>query len=317
MLSAAQIADFNTNGFLVIDNVFDQQTSLQPVREEYQTILDQLVAGWVAEGRMPEPPGDADFFGKLRQAYQAGCDWFQPLDISLPGDRITEQTPMHFGPAVFDLLTDTGLLDCVEQLIGPEITSNPIQHVRLKPPAPLLYDDEVRAHITRTDWHQDRGVAHAEADQTHMVTVWIAMTDATAENGCLQVIPKQADQTLLPHCPKTQTAIADPFIDEDRAVCLPVKSGGIVLLDPLVPHSSLPNLTNQFRWSFDIRFNRTGEPTGRAHFPDFIARSRSQPETELSDWRDWRSLWEDARLRLSGEQHIPIHRWTSDAPFCA
>ena len=317
MLSAAQIADFKTKGFLVIDNLFDQQKTLQPVRAEYQTILDQLVTGWVAEGRMPQPPVGADFFTKLKLAYQAGCDWFQPLDISLPGDRITEQTPMHFGPAVFDLLTDERLLDCVEQLIGPEITSNPIQHVRLKPPAPLLYDDEVRAHITRTDWHQDRGVAHAEADQTDMVTVWIAMTDATAENGCLQVIPKQPDQGLLPHCPKTQTAIADPFIDEERAVCLPVSSGGIVLLDPLVPHASLPNLTDQFRWSFDIRFNRTGEPTGRAHFPDFIARSRAQPETELNDWQVWRSLWEEARLRLSGAQHIPIHRWASDAPFCA
>jgi hypothetical protein len=77
---------------------------------------------------------------------------------------------MHFGPAVFALLTAPKLLDIVETLIGPEITSNPIQHVRLKPPARKLYDDEVRAHIAHTDWHQDRGVAHDEADQTDMVT---------------------------------------------------------------------------------------------------------------------------------------------------
>lgn len=317
MLSPFQIQFFNSHGYLVVDDLFSQHHTLDPVRAEYQHLLDELIAGWVSEGRMACPPANADFYTLLTLAYQAGCDWFQPLDISLPGDKITAQTPMHFGPAVFDMLTDSGLLDCVEQLIGPEITSNPIQHVRLKPPAPLLYEDEARAHITRTDWHQDRGVAHVEADQTHMVTVWIAVTDATVENGCLQVIPKSADQGLLPHCAKTQTAIADAFVDEECAVALPVKSGGIVLLDPLVPHSSLPNQTDQFRWSFDIRFNRTGQPTGRAHFPDFIARSRNQPETELTDWRAWRTMWEDARTRLSAEQHIPIHRWTSDAPFCA
>ncbi|MEC7208527.1 MAG: phytanoyl-CoA dioxygenase family protein, partial [Pseudomonadota bacterium] len=317
MLTRSQTECFNRQGFLVVEDVFSEAQVLGPVRREYQAVLDQLVAEWVAEGRMPGPPADAGFYTKLKLAYQAGCDWFQPLDISLPGDRITSQTPMHFGPAVFDMLTDPGLLDCVECLLGPELTSNPIQHVRLKPPAPMLYQDEVRAHITRTDWHQDRGVAHAEADQTQMVTVWIAVTDASIENGCLQVIPKTADQGLLPHCPKTQTAIADPFIDEARAVPLPVKSGGIVLLDPLVPHSSLPNLTDTFRWSFDIRFNRTGDPTGRSHFPDFIARSRAQPEAELKDWRVWRSMWEEARTHLAAEQHIPIHRWASDAPFCA
>ena len=29
-----------------------------------------------------------DFWGRLLSAYRAGCDWFQPMDISLPEDRI-------------------------------------------------------------------------------------------------------------------------------------------------------------------------------------------------------------------------------------
>ena len=45
------------------------------------------------------------------------------------------------------MVTNPRLLDIVEQLIGPEITSNPIQHVRIKPPATTLRGDEVRAHI--------------------------------------------------------------------------------------------------------------------------------------------------------------------------
>ena len=158
MLSPSQIDQFNRDGYLVVEDVFSQQNRLDPVRAEYQALLSELISDWVSAGRMDSLPAGADFYTQLKLAYQAGCDWFQPLDISLPGDRITSQTPMHFGPAVFDMLTDSGLLDCVECLLGPELTSNPIQHVRLKPPAPMLYQDEVRAHITRTDWHQDRGV---------------------------------------------------------------------------------------------------------------------------------------------------------------
>lgn len=317
MLFQDQKEFFDKNGYLVIEDILDQQTVLDPVRFEYSQLLDGLIAGWMEAGQINRVPTDHDFFAKLNYCYQRGCDWFQPMDISLPGDVIHPDTPMHFGPAVFKLLTDKRLLDVVEDLIGPEITSNPIQHVRLKPPAKNLNKDEIRAHVTATDWHQDRGVAHDEADNTQMVTIWCAVTDATPENGCLQVIPKNRAQDLLPHCPKTQTAIADGFIDPDLAIPLPVKSGGIIIFHPLTPHASLENKTNNFRWSFDIRFNKTGQSTGRSHFPEFIARSRSRPQSELKDWQEWKRMWEDARSHLSHHPHIPIHRWVSSAPFCA
>lgn len=313
MLTQTQIAQFETHGFLVVENVLDAAT-LDAVKAEYAALLDRLYAGWQAEGRVPDGT-PLDFWQKLLASYAAGCDWFQPMDISLPGDAITAQTPFHFGPAVFDMLTAPRLLDMVEDLIGPEIASNPIQHVRLKPPADRLSGNEVRAHITATDWHQDRAVAHEEGDATRMVTVWLAITDATVDNGCLQVIPGKP--RMYPHCPRKQTGIAEGFIDPSQALPLPVNAGGAVLFHPLTPHASLVNRSGGFRWSFDIRYNVTGQPTGRAHFPDFIARSRTQPETELRDWRVWRTMWEDARARLAAQPHIPIHRWRADSPVCA
>ena len=316
MLTKAQIDGFERDGYLIVEDVLDQKTVLDPVRKEYAALLDDLYDGWYREGMVSAPPEMLDFESKLRIAYAAGCDWFQPMDISLPGDKITEDTPMHFGPAVFDMITSPRLLDLVEDLIGPEITSNPIQHVRIKPPAPSLHEDEVRAHVTRTDWHQDRAVALEEADATRMITVWIAVTDATVENGCLQVIPGKP-KDMLPHCPKTQTAIADGFVDEAKAIPLPVGSGGVVILDPMIPHASLTNKTDGIRWSFDLRYNVSGEPTGRAHFPGFVARSRSAAETELGDWRAWKKSWEDARAGLAHRPHIELHRWTPDAPNCA
>lgn len=315
MLTPEQIDAFNRNGYLIVPDVVPQIT-LEAIRTEYQSLMDDLYDGWWQSGQVKADPASLNFWGKLRSSYEAGCDWFQPMDISLPGDTIYADTPMHFGPAVFDLVRCDEILDVVESLIGPEITSNPIQHIRIKPPAPALRAGENRAHITRTDWHQDRAVGLEEADATDMITVWVAITDATVENGCLQVMPKAHDQ-MLPHCPKTQTAIADGFVNETDAVPLPIKAGGIVLFHPLTPHASLPNGTRDFRWSFDLRYNITGQPTGRAHFPSFVARSRKDPASMLTDWRVWRSIWEDARARLANETHIPIHRWQSDAPYCA
>ncbi|MBD3678749.1 MAG: phytanoyl-CoA dioxygenase family protein [Rhodobacteraceae bacterium] len=312
-LTDEQKTRFATEGYLVIEDVLPPDL-LDRIRAEYAGLMDGLYGGWQAKGLVPDGSG-MDFWDKLLTSYKAGCDWFQPMDISLPGDEIEPDTPFHFGPAVFDMVTAPRLLDLVEDLIGPEITSNPIQHVRLKPPAPDLRNDEIRAHITATDWHQDRGVTHAEADATQMVTVWLAIEDATVENGCLQVIPGKPQ--MYPHCPRTQTGIAEGFLDQSLARPLPVRAGGAVIFHPLTPHASLVNRSDRFRWSFDIRYNVTGQPTGRSHFPDFIARSRANPDAVLTDWRDWHELWVAARARLCGQPHIPIHRWTGDSPACA
>ncbi|MEX2520817.1 MAG: phytanoyl-CoA dioxygenase family protein [Paracoccaceae bacterium] len=305
------------DGYLVLEGVFPA-AAIDAVKAEYAALLDGLCAGWAAEGRLDPAVMALDFEGRLRAAYIAGLDWFQPMDISLPGGEIHEDTPMHFGPAIFSLMRHDAILDVVEKLIGPEIASNPIQHVRIKPPAALLKTDEARPHVTFTDWHQDRGVTHAEADETEMVTVWIAISDATKENGCLQVIPRTHREELKTHCPAgIQLAIPDTALDKSKAVPLPVRSGGVVIFLPGTAHASLINRTDGFRWSFDIRYNVTGQPTGRAHFPDFIARSRANPSAELRDSHDWRRMWEDARARLAARAHIPIHRWDADAPACA
>ena len=311
MLTGAQIGAFRRDGYLVVEDVLSPAL-LDAVRAEYARLLDRLIEGW----GLSQALAGRGFGERIVESYRLGQDWFQPLDISLPGDRIAADTPMHFGPAVFDMVTAPRLLDLVECLIGPEITSNPIQHVRIKPPEAALRPGESRAHVGGTDWHQDRGVAHAEADATDMVTVWLAITDATVENGCLQVVPHAA-RTLLPHCPQRQTAIAAGFLDTGDARPLPVRAGGAVILDPATPHAALPNRSDGIRWSFDLRYNRTGQPTGRAHFPSFVARSRHDPARALRDWRVWRGLWEDARRRLAGAPHIEIHRWRADSPVCA
>lgn len=315
MLTETQKERFQTQGYLVVEDLVDD-TVLQGVRREYSELLQQRFAQWHEQGLTKKSPDGLSFWQMLDECCRGGFEWYQPLDISLPHEDIREDTPMHVGPAVFDMMTHDGILDVVEDLIGPEITSNPIQHVRIKPPQNAVPGSETRAHIIATDWHQDMGVTLAEADDTEFVTVWLAITDATIENGCLQVASGNF-QSMLPHCSKTQVGIADAFVPTDTATPTPVRAGGGVIFHPLTPHASLPNLSDAYRWSFDLRYNVTGQPTGRSQFPEFIARSRSNPQSELRDWRIWQQMWEKTRHTLANAPHVPQHRWNSDSPYCA
>jgi len=316
MLSSDQKYQFNDQGFLVVENIVPRSV-LNGVVHEYSDLLNQLCQRWVERGLLHKDVIHGTFADQIRAAYNAELDYFQPLDISLPPGEIAADTPFHAGAAIFNLMTSDRLLDVVESLIGPEITSNPIQHVRIKPPASELYSDEIRAHIGPTDWHQDRAVTLAEADTTNMVTVWIAITDATIDNGCLQVIPESHRQPMLRHCPSPQLSIPAKEFAIDTATPLPVKAGGAVLFHPQTIHSSLDNISDTVRWSFDLRYNVTGEATGRPMFPDFVARSYKDPSTELTDAQQWRALWEDARARLAKERPVVIHRWPEDPLYCA
>ena len=319
MITDSDVARFQSRGYLVVENLIPDPL-LAAVRQEYADLLDRHYADWQDQGLVSPAKSTRKstmgFWDKLDKAYTGGFDWFQPLDISLPHHDIRADTPMHIGPAVFDLIRNKNTLDLVEKLIGPEITSNPIQHVRIKPPENAVGSDEVRAHIVATDWHQDQGVTLPEADQTTFVTVWVAITDATIENGCLQVADGDY-LDMLPHCAKTQVTIPDVFLKPQDTTPVPVKAGGAVIFHPLTPHCSLSNKSDHYRWSFDLRYNVTGQPTGRSQFPEFVVRSKSRPDSVLQDWRVWQKMWEDTKIHLSQTPHIDQHRWGNDAAYCA
>ncbi|MEM7641931.1 MAG: phytanoyl-CoA dioxygenase family protein [Pseudomonadota bacterium] len=297
-----QAALFHRQGYLVVEDVVPEGLR-DRVEAEYAQVMRGFAAargiGW-----------RGSFLETLRAVHGAGHDWFQSLDITLPGDRIEADTPFHYGPAVHDLLTCPEIVEIAAALVGPEVTSTPIQHLRIKPPAETVAGD-APAHITHTLWHQDRAVAHAEADGTEMVTIWVAMNDATVENGCLVVQPMDHGQAMLPHCPLEQTSIP-PDLLSGAEVALPVRAGGVVLLHPMIPHAARHNLTNGFRWSFDLRYQRSGQPTGRAHFPDFPVRGARVP-----GWAETRDRWLAARAAAAAGPHVPLHRWTSESPHCA
>ena len=93
--------------------------------------------------------------------------------------------------------------------------------------------------------------------------------------------------------------------------------GGALLLNSRMLHSSLTNFSDRIRWSFDLRYQPIGLPTGRSAFPGFVARSVMKPGSELKDWRQWAQLWADTRKRLADEGMPKFNRWDANSPVCA
>jgi len=103
------------------------------------------------------------------------------------GGRVTRADGLHlFFCWAWDLATHPRLLDCLEDLLGPVII---LRHSR------IFY--KFGRSATRVNWHQD-GYTEQLSDP-QVPAIWLGLTDATVENGCLRVVPRSHRLGMLSH----------------------------------------------------------------------------------------------------------------------
>ena len=107
----------------------------------------------------------------------------------------------------------------------------------------------------RFPWHQDNGYTYVEPQQ--YLTCWVALTDATEENGCPRVAPGLHRLGTLRH------AYVEPlgfecFAEPERAVAAPVRAGGVVVFSSLTPHLTGPNTTSAVRKAYILQYAPAG-----------------------------------------------------------
>ena len=328
-LNKEQLNYFEEFGFLPVNNVFNPDEVTDPIIGEYQGVLDNLAEELFEKGKISSKFEELPFGKRLtkimQETHENHAGYF---DFSLPFQGVKEDTPCWFGPAVFNALVNEQILDVVESIIGPEVYSNPVQHVRIKPPEREIPKNEHGQSILgATIWHQDHGVVTEDADETNMLTVWFPLLDAPLESGPLKVVPGSHKGELLTHCNDYKIPgvreIPEHLFDSDGAVPVPMERGGVVILHKRTVHGSLSNVSDNIRWSFDLRYNPTGQPTGREIFPGFIARSKENPEKEFRDADKWKDTWMKTRNIMAtlnqegGNVDVPFGRWDGEFPECA
>ena len=103
-------------------------------------------------------------------------------------------------------------------------------------------------------WHQDNGYAFVEPQQ--YLTCWVALTDATEENGCPWVVPGLHRLGTLAHEYSDIGFVC--LRDPHGAVPVPASAGSIVVFSSLTPHSTGPNRTDQVRKAYIVQFAPDG-----------------------------------------------------------
>jgi ectoine hydroxylase-related dioxygenase (phytanoyl-CoA dioxygenase family) len=148
------------------------------------------------------------------------------------------------------------LVDWVHDLVGPDARLYHDQAVYKKP--------ETEAPFP---WHQDNGYKFVRPQQ--YVTFWIALTDATEENGCPWVVPGAHLRGTLAHTlgPLGYVCCSEPPPD---AVCVPARAGSIVVFSSLTPHATGPNRTRSTRKAWIVQYAPDGatklEPDGKGGY---------------------------------------------------
>jgi phytanoyl-CoA hydroxylase len=270
-LTKEQMQFYNEEGYLVIPGLLSDE-ELEPARAAMNDKVSMIADGLYEAGLITDKLEHRPFKYRLAELFNdRTADDFLKYGRSWR-DRL---------PGYFHLMSNPRILDAVESLIGGELFSNPVYNVRPKIP---------KVAAGAVPWHQDKSY-WPDANSNPVITVWIPLVDANEVNGCLHIKPKTHRTRLLEWHQEHETGTGYTALREDqlgktKTVSLPVKAGSAILFNDRCLHMSTPNLSDEVRWSVDLRYQPTDQDPMIAHGAGFLARSRLYPEkvATLEDW---------------------------------
>jgi len=149
---------------------------------------------------------------------------------------------------IYDICVLPKVLDSVESVIGPNILIQSAD-IFVKPP-------QAKNHI---NWHQDAN--YWKLKPFELVTAWIALTDVSPQNGCMNYLPKSHLNNKINHIETfdknsdlTRGQQIDLNIDKNKVISVILKAGQMSLHHCLLAHGSGPNITSNYRIGVAVRY---------------------------------------------------------------
>ncbi len=216
-ITADQARQFDELGYFVVEDAFDRATLDQ---------LDTELSKGDAQAR------------RFLAGVPDGRFGVTGLDSQVIAPHAVTRSAFVRGFVAGEVLAGLAL-----DLVGPDVR--------------LYWDQSVfkQAHGSEPVlWHQDNGYTYVEPQA--YLTCWIAIDDATLDNGCIAVMPGVHREGTLEHA---STPVGEEcWGDWAEAVDVPVRAGSIVVFTSLTPHATQRNLTDDVRKAYIVQYAPDG-----------------------------------------------------------
>ncbi len=148
-------------------------------------------------------------------------------------------------PEIAAFVTRPEFVAIATQLLGPDVDLYWNQSVFKQPEGKKEFP-----------WHQDDG--YTPVTPSPYLTLWLALNDATPENGCISVLPGSHKGGLVPHTPSPIGLVCHDAADPDQGVLAPAKAGSMIAFQSLTMHKSGANVSAGPRKAYVIQYCKTG-----------------------------------------------------------
>jgi ectoine hydroxylase-related dioxygenase (phytanoyl-CoA dioxygenase family) len=149
---------------------------------------------------------------------------------------------------VWDLVTDTRILDVVQDLLGETMI---LRHSH--------FFCKLPGDGKRVSWHQD--ASYWPISPSKVVSAWLAIDDVDVDNAAMHVIPGSHLKAQVPFVESAEDennvlnqTVRDPQSHGEAAVALVLKAGQMSLHSDWILHGSEVNHSNRRRCGLAMRF---------------------------------------------------------------
>jgi ectoine hydroxylase-related dioxygenase (phytanoyl-CoA dioxygenase family) len=149
-----------------------------------------------------------------------------------------------------EIVTDPRVLDIVEKMIGPNILLHNVTYI--------TKEAHTESHVS---WHQDLtfwGLSHDD-----QVTLWLALSPATEESGCMRMIPGSHMNGVQQHATTNDDnnvllqGQTIQHVDESKARLAPLAVGEASFHHGWTMHASMPNNSDDRRIGLNVQYLAT------------------------------------------------------------
>ena len=179
------------------------------------------------------------------------CESLQPLPADMPDDEVLGSIlcihqPHYISPVILDYIKHQTICGILSQICGAHL---PFWDGSVKCMQSMLFVKP--PGYPGQAWHQDE--IYIPTRDRSLVGAWIAIDDATIDNGCLYVIPgSHRDGYLHPqrehdHPEEFDFAPESHGFEDTSEVPVEVKAGSVVFFNGYLLHRSRKNRSQNYR----------------------------------------------------------------------